>query len=86
MPDNVELIVRFHPVGGEDVSILTTDFAAVDDALKAISRALDEHRSLILTRAKYNREAVENAVVVNLSNVVSVRVGRQDTETAGHYL
>jgi len=86
MPDNVELIVRFHPVGGEDVSILTTDFATVDDALMTISRALDEHRSLILSRAKYNREATENAVVVNLSNVVSVRVGRQDTETAGHYL
>jgi len=86
MPDNIELIVRFHPVGGEDVSILTTDFAAVDDALKTIARALDEHRSLILTRAKYNREATENAVVVNLANVVSVRVGRHDTETAGHYL
>jgi len=86
MPDNVELIVRFHPVGGEDVSILTADFATVDDALMTISRALDEHRSLILSRAKYNREATENAVVVNLSNVVSVRVGRQDTETAGHYL
>jgi membrane protease YdiL (CAAX protease family) len=58
MPDNVELIVRFHPVGGEDVS--TTHVAAVDDALTTISRALDEHRSLILTRAKYNREATEN--------------------------
>ncbi|HEU4421088.1 MAG TPA: hypothetical protein VFR67_00945 [Pilimelia sp.] len=86
MADNVELIMRFHPVGGEDVTVLTRDFAAPNEALEAIARALDERRSLVLTRARYNREANENAVVINLANVVSVRVARRDTDTAGQYL
>ena len=84
--DNVELIVRFHPVAGEDVTLLTTDFGAPEGALQAIARALDERRSLILTHARYNREAGENAVVVNLANVVFVRVSRNDSETTGQYL
>jgi len=83
---NVELIMRFHPVGGEDMSLLTTDFDTPHDALDAIARALDERRSLVLTRARYNREANENAVVINLANVVSVRVARNDSQTAGQYL
>jgi hypothetical protein len=83
---NVELIMRFHPVGGEDLSLLTTDFDTPQDALDAIARALDERRSLVLTRARYNREASENAVVINLANVVSVRVARNDSQTAGQYL
>ena len=83
---NVELIMRFHPVGGEDLSLLTTDFDTPQDALHAIARALDERRSLVLTRARYNREVNENAVVINLANVVSVRVARNDSQTAGQYL
>ena len=55
MADNSELIVRFHPVAGEDVTLLTTDFGAPEEALQAIARALDERRSLILTHARYNR-------------------------------
>lgn len=84
--DNIELIVRFHPVGGEDVTLVTADFDGPQGALEAIARALDERRSLILTRAKYNREVGENGVVVNLANVVSVRVSRNDSETTGQYL
>jgi hypothetical protein len=86
MPDRPELIIRFHPVGGEDVSVLTEDFADPKEAVEAIARALDERRALILTRARYNRETGENAVLVNLANVVSVRVARQDSEDTGQYL
>jgi hypothetical protein len=84
--DNVELIIRFHPVGGEDVSVISADFGGAAEALAAITRALDERRSLVLVRARYNREAGENGVVVNLANVVSVRVSKTDSDTAGQYL
>jgi hypothetical protein len=84
--DNVELIIRFHPVGGEDVSVISADFGGEAEALEAITRALDERRSLVLVRARYNREASENGVVVNLANVVSVRVSKTDSESAGQYL
>ena len=86
MAEKVELIMRFHPVGGEDVSVLTTDFVGPDEALVTIARALDERRSLVLTRARYNREASENALIVNLANVVSVRVAKNDSEASGQYL
>jgi hypothetical protein len=86
LPTHVELIVRFHPVGGEDISLLTTDFDTPQHALDAIARALDERRSLVLTSARYNREATQNAVVVNLANVVSIRVARSDSQTTGQYL
>jgi hypothetical protein len=55
-------------------------------AIEAIARALDQRRSLVLIRARYNRETAENAVVVNLANVVSVRVSRTDGDTTGQYL
>jgi hypothetical protein len=84
--DNVELILRFHPVGGEDVSVTSADFPGEAEALRAIARAMDERRSLVLTRARYNREANENGVVVNLANVVSVRVSKTDSVTTGQYL
>ena len=86
MPDNVELILRFHPVGGEDVSVLSEDFGGEKEALEAIAQLMDERRSLVLTRARYNREAGENGVVVNLANVVSVRVAMKDSATTGQYL
>ena len=86
MADNIELIVRFRPVAGEDVTLLTTDFGGPEEALQAIARALDERRSLILAHARYNREAGENAVIVNLANVVFVRVSRNDSDTTGQYL
>jgi hypothetical protein len=80
------LIIQLHPVGGEDVSVISRDFAGEADALQAIAGALDERRSLILTQARYNREAGENAVVINLANVVSVRVSKTDSATTGQYL
>jgi hypothetical protein len=86
MPDNVELVMRFHPIGGEDISLLTNDFVGAAEALEAITRALDERRSLVLTRARYNREAGENGVVVNLANVVAVRVSTADSVSTGQYL
>ncbi len=86
MPDNVELVMRFHPVGGEDVSVLSKDFAGEAQALEAIARALDERRGLVLAQARYNREAGESGMVINLANVVSVRVSTKDSDTTGQYL
>jgi hypothetical protein len=73
-PDNIVLIMRFHPVGGEDVSVVSEDFAGESEALEAIARALDERRSLVLARARYDREADQSGVIINLANVVAVRV------------
>ncbi len=86
MPDNVVLIMRFHPVGGEDVSVLCADFAGEREALEAIARALGERHSLVLTRARYDREADGSGVIINLANVVSVRVSEIDTAATGQYL
>jgi hypothetical protein len=84
--DNIDLIMRFHPVGGEDVSVMSADFAGEAEAIEAVARALDERRSLVLLRARYNREAGESGVVVNLANVVSVRVSKTDSDATGQYL
>ncbi|MBC6458630.1 hypothetical protein [Actinomadura sp. HBU206391] len=86
MPENKELIIRFHPVGGEDVTIATADFDDATQALEAITRALDHQHSLTLTQARYNRETDTNAVVINLANVVSVRVSSKDSAATGQYL
>jgi hypothetical protein len=86
MPDNVILIMRFHPVGGEDVSVISEDFTGEHEALEAVGRALDERRSLVLRHARYDREADENGVIINLANVVSVRVSRTDSAATGQYL
>jgi len=85
-PDGVELIMRFHPVGGEDISVMSRDFGGEGEALEVIARALDERRCLILTQARYDREAGGSGVIVNLANVVSVRVSRTDSEPSGQYL
>jgi hypothetical protein len=84
--DNIVLIMRFHPVGGEDVSVVSEDFGGEREALEAIAQALDQRRSLVLTRARYNREAEQNGVVINLANVVSVRVSQTDSAATGQYL
>jgi hypothetical protein len=68
--DNVVLIMRFHPVGGEDVSVVSEDFAGESEALEAIARALDERRSLVLVHARYDREAGQSGVIINLASVV----------------
>jgi hypothetical protein len=49
VPDNIALIMRFHPVGGEDVTVVSEDFGGEREALEAIAQALDERRSLVLT-------------------------------------
>lgn len=86
MADNIELVIRFHPVGGEDLSLVVTDFDGEEQALEAIASALDERRSLVLTQARYDPEAGLNGVVINLANVVSVRVSRIDRDVTGQYL
>ncbi|GAA0842634.1 hypothetical protein ACFQVD_13175 [Streptosporangium amethystogenes subsp. fukuiense] len=86
MPDNNALIIRFHPVGGEDVSVTSGDFDGEAEALEAISRALDERRSLVLTQVRYGFETETIGMVVNLANVVSVRVSKPGEVQAGQYL
>jgi hypothetical protein len=86
VPDNIVLIIRFHPVGGEDVSVISEDFGGEREALEAIAQALDKRRSLVLTHARYDREAEQNGVIINLANVVSVRVSQTDSADTGQYL
>lgn len=86
MPDNIVLIMRFHPVGGEDVSVVSEDFGGEREALEAIAQALDERRSLVLTQARYDREADQSGVIINLANVVSVRVSKTDSAATGQYM
>jgi hypothetical protein len=86
VPDNVELFMRFHPSFGEDISLTSRDFSSEKEALEAIAQALNEQRSLILSKAKYGREAGVNGVVINLANVVFVRVSTTDSGTTGQYL
>ena len=86
MADKVELVMRFHPAAGEDVSLLCEDFTSEQEAVQEITRALDERRSLVLTRARYDRESGEHGVVINLANVLSVRVSTRDSDTTGQYL
>jgi hypothetical protein len=83
---NIELIIRFHPVGGDDVSVLSADFVGQQEALETITRALNERRSLVLAHAREEPEAGEHGMVINLANVVSVRVSKVDRDTTGPYL
>jgi len=86
MNDNIELVMRFHPVGGEDVTVMSVDFSDEAQAVAVIARAIEERHGLILTRARYNRETDESSMVINLANVVSVRVSTTDSNVAGQYL
>ena len=86
MPDNIVLILRFHPVGGEDVSVICRDFTDENEALEAVAHAIDEHRSLVLNEARYEREADESGIVLNMANVVSMRVSRTSGAATGQYL
>jgi len=86
VPDKIVLIMRFHPVGGEDVSVISEDFTGEDEALEAVARALDQRRSLVLRHARYHHEADEKGVIINLANVVSVRVSSTDSAATGQYL
>jgi hypothetical protein len=86
VPENVALIIRFHLVGGEDISVMSGDFDGEPEAVAAIARAVDERRSLVLMRARYDREADVHSMVVNLANVASVRVSKTESAEAGQYL
>jgi hypothetical protein len=84
--DKVVLIMRFHPVGGEDVSVICGDFGGEREALEAVAHAIDEHRCLVLSEARYEREPEENGVVINVANVVSARVSKTEGAATGQYL
>jgi hypothetical protein len=86
VPDNVALILQFRLMNGEEVSVLSDDFGSKQEALETVARALDEHRSLVLTHARRDRSAQEEGVVINLANVVSARVSTSDSAAAGQYL
>ena len=86
MPDNIVLIMRFHPVGGEDVSVVTENYGGEREALEAIAQALDDRRSLVLTQARYGRETGHSGVIINLANVVAVRVSETDSAATGQYM
>ena len=86
MPDNDPLVMTFRPVSGEEVSVLSRDFASKREALAAVARALDERHSLVLEYARYDRGDDEIGVVINLGNVISVRVSTRDSAAAGQYL
>jgi hypothetical protein len=58
--------------------------AAANQLRDLLVTAPADNRRLI--QARYNREAGENGVVVNLANVVSVRVSKTDSATTGQYL
>ncbi len=66
--------------------MLSEDFGGEREALEAIAQALDERRSLVLTHAKYEREGDQNGVIINLANVVSVRVSKTDSAATSQYL
>jgi hypothetical protein len=86
MPDKVDLFLRIHPVGGEDLPVVSRDFSSEGEALEVIAHALDAGRCLVLSQARYDRDDGETGLVVNLANVVTVRVSTKGGEAAGQYL
>ena len=86
MPENTTLIMLFRLMSGEEITVLCEDFGGERQALEAIAHALDEQRSLVLTRAKVDPDADEHGVVFNLANVVSVRVSKTDSAATGQYM
>jgi hypothetical protein len=61
-------------------------YPRIDRGTRDARPALDGQRSLVLRHAKYHREADENGVIINLTNVVSVRVSKTDSAATGQYL
>ena len=86
MPGSIVLIMRFHPAGGEDVTVVPEDSGGEREAPEAIARALDERRSLVFTRAGYGRETGCSGVIVNLASVVAVRVPKTGSAATGQYM
>lgn len=85
-PERVDLFIRVHAVGGDDLLVVSRDFGSEQEATEAITRALDARRSLTLRRASFNRESAQSVVVLNLANVVAVRVAPTDSAATGQYL
>jgi hypothetical protein len=83
---NDELVIRFHVVAGEDISVISRDFSDDKEALTAIADAVNEHRSLLLPEARYDHEVAVTGLVINLANVISVRVSKKDSDATGQYL
>jgi hypothetical protein len=73
---NPELLIVCQPLVGEALAVRTTGFASVADALVAIERAIDEHRSLTLRREDSEASATPDGdvVVINMTVMMSVRV------------
>ena len=71
---------------GAGHSVVSEDFGGDREALEAIAQALDERRSLVLAHARYDREAGQSGVIINLANMVSVRVSKTDSAATGQYL
>ncbi len=86
MTEPGELVLRFHPVAGEHITVMSCDFAGVQEAADAIGRAIDERHALVLNRARYDRESQIGSVVINTANIVTARVGRIDSVDSGQYL
>src|SRR5258708_8129746 len=73
VPDNIVLIMRFHPVGGDDVSVVCEDFAGEPEALEAVARALAERGSRVLVPGRDDREAPQNGPITPSAPPASVR-------------
>jgi hypothetical protein len=84
--DQNQLIIRLHPISGDDISITTSDFDSPKRALQTIGNALDQNRSLILTQARSNDGSKVGSVVVNLANVISIQVSANGSAATGQYL
>lgn len=69
-----EIVIVCQPLMGEGFSVRTTNFASIVDAAAAVAKAMDEHRSLILTPTEDAATDTEpSAVVVNVGAMSSVR-------------
>src|SRR5260221_6320630 len=86
VPDNVVLIMRFHPVGGEDVSVISEDFTGDHEALEAVGHALDQRRRLGVRHAREEPPTDENWILIHPANTRSGRASRADSAATGQYL
>lgn len=82
----VDLFIRIHALNGDDLLVVSRDFDSELEATQAITRALDDRRSLTFTHASFSRESQESVVVVNPANVVAIRISRTDSAATGQYL
>lgn len=84
--ERVDLFIRIHALNGDDLLVVSRDFGSELEATQAITRALDDRRSLTFTHASFSRESQESVVVVNPANVVAIRISRTDSAATGQYL